>query len=242
MAGVDMVYMFSGPDSSAVESGDEALMVYRRTGCPTAVADSRSEAVKALLATHALQVILADDGLQHYALARDLEVVMYDGDLAFGSGHCLPVGPLREPLSRLQRADLVLAKGGDGEEGITLRPAGLVNLTTAESRPFSPDSLGEKVYAVAGIAAPDGFLALLAAAGFSACAHLFADHHSYSRKDFEGLGDRPIIMTEKDAVKCRDLAGVDAWYLQVDADLSPSLLEAAQQTITVFADRAVERR
>ena len=174
-----------------------------------------------------VDLIISDDGLQHYALARDLEIVMYDADSAFGNGLCLPAGPLREPLARLSSVDFVLARGSDDPvSGVTYRQDKLVNLASEEERAVSTDSIGSSVFAVAGLARPALFLAALGQLGFEVQARLYPDHHPYSAADFSGLQKKPIIMTEKDAVKCRGLVGADAWYLQVSAILPQAVVQA----------------
>ena len=213
--------------STARDCGDEALLIQRRTGCPCAVSASRPEAVRALLAAAPVQLILSDDGLQHYALARDMEIAVLDAARGTGNGFCLPAGPLREPLSRLQRVDRVLYRGSDdAESGVRYRPVALVNVASGEQRPAAPDRPGQDVHAVAGIGQPEQFFATLATLGFRAQPHAFGDHHDYSTADFSALVGKPIIMTEKDAVKCRTLAGADAWYLKIEAQLPPALTAA----------------
>jgi tetraacyldisaccharide 4'-kinase len=213
--------------SRAQDCGDEALLIHRRTGCPCAVSPSRPEAARALLAAAPVQLILSDDGLQHYALARDMEIAVLDAARGAGNGLCLPAGPLREPLSRLQGVDRVLYRGSDDpDNGVRYRAVALVNVASGEQRPVAPDRPGESVHAMAGIGQPDQFFASLAALGFQVQPHPFGDHHDYSAADFRGMADKPIIMTEKDAVKCRTLAGANAWYLQIEAQLPPALAEA----------------
>ena len=216
-----------GEHSEATDCGDEALLIYQRTACPCVVAASRSAAVRVLLENYQVDLIISDDGLQHYALARDLEIVMYDADSAFGNGLCLPAGPLREPLARLSSVDFVLARGSDDPvSGVTYRQDKLVNLASEEERAVSTDSIGSSVFAVAGLARPALFLAALGQLGFEVQARLYPDHHPYSAADFSGLQEKPIIMTEKDAVKCRGLVGADAWYLQVSAILPQAVVQA----------------
>jgi tetraacyldisaccharide 4'-kinase len=213
--------------STARDCGDEALLIQRRTACPCAVAPSRPEAVRTLLAAAPVQLILSDDGLQHYALARDLEIAVLDASRGTGNGFCLPAGPLREPLSRLRRVDRVLYRGSDDpDSGVRYRAVALVNVASEEQRPVGPGSLGECVHAVAGIGQPGQFFASLARLGFQVEPHPFGDHHDYVAADFSALADRPIIMTEKDAVKCRTLAGANAWYLKIEAQLPPGLVDA----------------
>ncbi|MCB1841622.1 MAG: tetraacyldisaccharide 4'-kinase [Halioglobus sp.] len=213
--------------STPDECGDEAMLIHRRTGCPCVTARSRAEAVRFLLTQDAVDIIVSDDGLQHYALARDMEIIVYDLYRGFGNGRCLPAGPLREPLARLAGAAWVLSRGIDANSDVPLEPECLVNLETQRSLPFSAEAVGASVYAVAGIGSPEGFMRSLQARGFTPAAKIFPDHHCFTAADFLPLQDRPIIMTEKDAVKCVGLAGSNAWFLRVSARLPERLIDDA---------------
>jgi tetraacyldisaccharide 4'-kinase len=191
------------------------------------VAPSRSAAVRVLLTSFAVDVVISDDGLQHYALARDMEIAVLDAQVGVGNGFCLPAGPLREPVARLQSVDYVLYRGSDDLlNGVRYELDCLVNLVTGERRPVSIDTVGKKIYALAGIGQPAQFITSLERFGFEVEQCVFPDHHAYSATDIAGLGDKPIIMTEKDAVKCREFVADNAWYLRIDARL-PSALPAA---------------
>lgn len=215
------------PDSDPATCGDEPLMIHRRTGAPVAVCADRTRAAQALLAAHELDVVLSDDGLQHYALARDLEIVLYDAVNAFGNGRCLPAGPLREPLARLAEADFVLARGSDtGPQDVAYSLAGIVHLHTGERLPLDAATLGSAPVAVAGLADPALFLQMLRDHGIEPAARLFPDHHRYRAADFAGLEQRTILMTEKDAVKCRSLAPANSWYAPLRVALPPGLVDA----------------
>ncbi len=223
--------------------GDEPLMIFLRTGAPVAVCRDRARAVAALLANADIDIVLSDDGLQHYGLARDLEVLLYDAARAFGNGRCLPAGPLREPLSRLAEVDFVLARGehvGPGAVEYTLGE--LVHLHTGERRPFSAAAIGAQPYAVAGVGNPGLFLAMLRTLGLQPEPCLFPDHHPYSAADFAGLEDRAILMTEKDAVKCRSLAPPNSWYAPVEATLPAELVEAVVALACRGVDQPIQRR
>jgi len=213
--------------SSAAYCGDEALLIHLRTRCPCVAAPSRVAAVRTLLRDFAVDIVICDDGLQHYALERDMEIVMYDAQRGFGNGRCLPAGPLREPPRRLAGADFVLARGStSAPDGVRYRLDGLVNLSTGEWREASPRELGAAVYAVAGIGQPDTFFDSLAELGFTPQTLVFPDHHRYRARDFAALVGKPILMTEKDAVKCRTLVGENAWYLRVSAILPEAVIAA----------------
>jgi tetraacyldisaccharide 4'-kinase len=217
-----------GADSAAAQCGDEPLLIQRRTGCPCVAAPDRPGAVRALLAETPVDLIVSDDGLQHYALARDMEIAMLDARRGIGNGCCLPAGPLREPAGRLQTVDFVLYRGSEDPAcGVSYQPDCLVNLATGERRPASPAAIGREAQAVAGIGQPEQFFAELEGLGFKIQRYPFADHHSYTPADFAGLSDQPIIMTEKDAVKCAAIAGDNAWYLVINAQLPERVVLAA---------------
>ncbi|RLQ23087.1 tetraacyldisaccharide 4'-kinase [Seongchinamella sediminis] len=215
-----------GANSSAAQCGDEPLLIHRRTGAPCVVDPDRAAAVRALLAAGPVDVVLADDGLQHYALQRDYELALLDAARGTGNGHCLPVGPLREPASRLDSVNRVLYRGGeDAASSVSYRPTAWVNVASGEERPLSAFSGGEGMVAVAGIGQPAQFFASLEALGIRCDERSFADHHQYRPQDFAPLQGSTILMTEKDAVKCRSLAGADAWYLRIEASLPPAVVE-----------------
>lgn len=213
--------------STVAECGDEPLLIYRRTGCPCVAAPSRPDAVRTLLANHAIDVVLSDDGLQHYALRRDMEIAVVDAQAGYGNGFCLPAGPLREPVSRLRSVDFLLSRGSDDPaSGVRYELDCLVNLATGEERAASPEAIGNAAYAVAGIGQPKQFFQTLSELGFQLEQRVFADHHAYRQEDFADLRDKPILMTEKDAIKCREFAGDNAWYLRINARLPQALPQA----------------
>ncbi len=218
-----------GRDSQAADCGDEPLLIFHRTGCPCVVDPDRPAAVRALLDSDPVDIVISDDGLQHYALERDLEIALLDDRVGVGNGFCLPAGPLREPEGRLGEVDFVLYRGGaDPASGFSYSPTGLVNVNTDETRALDTHSAGSRVYAVAGIGQPAQFFTLLGELGFVADERSFPDHHRYTESDFAGMADRPLIMTEKDAVKCRGLVGDNAWYLRIDARMPEPVLRAVE--------------
>ena len=206
---------------SAAQAGDEPLLIVQRTGVPLVIDPDRSRAVKALLASEPLDLILSDDGLQHYRLARDLELVLIDNARGLGNGRCLPAGPLREPAERLESVDAVLYNGAasDPQAGFafTLQPTALINLRSGERQPLDFFAPGQALHAVAGIGNPQRFFTTLEALHWRPVAHAFADHAPYSAEVLSFTPSLPLVMTEKDAVKCRDFASPDWWYLAVDA-------------------------
>ena len=221
-------YPYTVTDASAAdECGDEPLLIYRRTRCPCVVDPARATAVASLVDSFDVDVVISDDGLQHYALARSMEIVVLDAERGVGNGFCLPAGPLREPASRLRSVDYVLHRGGDDPmTGVRYQPDGLVNIRSGERRPACPESVGNRVNAVAGIGQPMQFFESLRLLGFEIEQHEFPDHHNFSPADLSGLPDRPIIMTEKDAVKCTEWAGDNAWYLSINVQVPNAVIQA----------------
>ena len=213
---------------SAAEAGDEPLMIVERSGVPLMIDPDRPRAARALLAEEPLDLLLCDDGLQHYRLARDLELVLIDAARGLGNRRCLPAGPLREPLERLDAVDACLLNGAarDGAEGFAfnLRPAALVNLASGERRALDSLPAGQAVHAVAGIGNPQRFFATLEALHWRPVPHPFADHAAYGPEDLRFSPALPLLMTEKDAVKCRGFAAADWWYLAVDGQPSPAFV------------------
>jgi len=210
-------------ETTTAEAGDEPVLIFQRTGVPVAVSPVRSDAVKALMASHALDVIVTDDGLQHYALQRDIEVVVIDGIRRFGNGWWLPAGPMRERAARLRTVDAVITNGGTamaGEISMTLEAGDAVNILTGERRDAATL---QDVVAMAGIGHPPRFFATLRDLGVSTKAEVaFADHQDYQLTQLKPLATsgQILLMTEKDAVKCRSFAEPNWWYLPVDAKIS----------------------
>jgi len=212
--------------TGASQCGDEPLLIVRRTGCPCVISPSRPDAVRTLLASFDVDLVISDDGLQHYAMARDLEIAVVDARVGLGNGFCLPAGPLREPPSRLAGVDFVIYRGStDPVNGVTYESEALVNICSGERLPVAPEGVGREIHAVAGIGQPWQFFDTLRTAGFEVEPHSFPDHHLYSATDFAGLADKPVIMTEKDAVKCAGIAGDSTWYLRISARLPRALVD-----------------
>lgn len=209
-------------DTSTVEAGDEPVLIYQRTGAAVAVSPVRREAVEALLAAGPLDIIITDDGLQHYALARDIEIVVVDGERRFGNGWWLPAGPMRERASRLSSVTAVINNGGTphpGELAMRLVPGDAVNLRSGAACPAAALT---NVVAMAGIGHPPRFFNTLKTLGVTPVNTVaFADHQQYSAQTLNALtaAGETLLMTEKDAVKVRTFADPDWWYLPVDADL-----------------------
>ena len=206
--------------------GDEPVLIATRAECPVVVHPDRVHAAH-VLEEQGVDIIVADDGLQHYRLQRDFEIVVVDGQRGFGNARPLPAGPLREPLSRLQEVDRVLVNADSPEalDGVpvdarrvnafSLRATDVVHLATGTAKPLS-GLAGERVHAVAGIGNPDRFFAMLAGAGIEIIPHPLADHAELSASDVEFADDLKVVMTEKDAVKCRHLELDEHWYVPVE--------------------------
>jgi tetraacyldisaccharide 4'-kinase len=206
-------------DSDPSLVGDEPVLLVRATDCPMVVAPDRVAAARALLAEHDCNIIISDDGLQHYALGRDIEIAVVDGERRFGNAHCLPAGPLREPARRLREVDLIVANGAAraGEFAMRVHAGEAVNLLSGERRQlheFHPRS----VRAIAGIGHPERFFAALRAAGLKFTARAFPDHHDYRPEDLASADD-VVIMTEKDAVKCRHFARDTFWAVETRTEI-----------------------
>ncbi len=233
-------------ESLAEHVGDEPLMLYQMTQCPVAVDPIRYRAALKLTQDYECDVIICDDGLQHYALHRDIEICVVDGQRKFGNGFVLPAGPLRETKGRLQSVDFTIVNGNcEHEEAIpsnadltlhrmALVPGDLVNLFDGQT--CTLEELKQKdVHAVAAIGNPERFFTLLAELGARIKQHSFSDHHSFSREDVQFNDELPVIMTEKDAVKCRQLFNGDApdnlWYLPVKATIDESFITSLTQRL-----------
>lgn len=214
--------------------GDEPVLIARRTLCPVVVGPGRVLAAKMLLAEHDCDVIVCDDGLQHYSLDRDIEIVVVDAERRLGNGRCLPAGPLRERASRLQAVDMVVINGGNkdhecnmqlvGERANQLRDPGV----SRELRHWG----GKTVHGVAGIGNPHRFFAHLRACGHVVVEHAFPDHHNFRATDLQFGDELPVMMTEKDAVKCRAFAQSSHWYVPVEASLNMQGEYRLQQLLT----------
>jgi len=227
-------------DSDPAVAGDEPVLL-ARAGFPVAVASDRVAAASALLAAYPeCNVIVADDGLQHLRLARDVEIAVIDGARGFGNGWRLPAGPLREPPARLATVDVVVALCRDGGPAPAAWPRALVMTLAGEifHRVNAPDVAagadafrGAGVHALAGIGDPERFFAQLRALGVVVVPHPFPDHHRFGAADLALPGASAILMTEKDAVKCDGLADDRCWYLPVRARVDPALVTRVEEKI-----------
>ena len=238
--------------------GDEPILIANNTDSPVIIGKNRVASIQFLLKNFDINIIICDDGLQHYKLARDLEIVMIDGERFFGNGHCLPIGPLREPINKLNTVDLIVlnnnmvdARNNEQSEQLlnnninnailnnqknkyisNLVPEKIYNLTNPSIVKTPADFGGMSVHAVSGIGNNQRFFNLLQALGIKIINHEFLDHHKYQEKDLCFNDGLPVIMTEKDAVKCIKFAKDNFWCLSVKVKFN--LEEQFNNYLTTF--------
>jgi tetraacyldisaccharide 4'-kinase len=214
-----------GADISALDAGDEPVLIARRTNCPVVVGADREADIKLLLAEQKCDVIFSDDGLQHYRLNRQAEIAVIDQTRKFGNGFCIPSGPLREPVGRLKTVDMTIANGGGSD---------ISSFAVAINKLMALDDSAEasleifkdkKIHALAGIGNPDRFFKILEDNAIDYIPHVFPDHHIYKEDDIMFNDELAVLMTEKDAVKCKVFNLNNYWYMPIDVQLS----ETAQQ-------------
>jgi tetraacyldisaccharide 4'-kinase len=221
--------------ATAASAGDEPLSIYQRTGCAVCVGPDRV-ACATLLQESGCDLLLSDDGLQHYRLGRDIEIAVIDGQRALGNGFRLPVGPLRESARRLKTIDWVVVNTPRDHFALPqlpellfvpmrIKPQSFVHLQSGALLP-ADHFKGQTLHAVAGIGNPARFYKSLQTLGITAVGRDFPDHHPYQKSDFDFAADEVVVMTEKDAVKCRAFAGENWYYLPVDAQLPDEFLVA----------------
>lgn len=221
-------------DTDPALAGDEAVLLAKRSACPVWVGRDRVAAGAALLRAHPqCDMLVSDDGLQHYRLARDIEIAVVDGGRRFGNGFFLPAGPLRESVSRLDGVDAVVINGsGIQDSGFRIRRNcyrmrlvgdTFYNLLNPDMSAGPTTFRDKRLHAVAGIGNPQRFFGHLQELGLAGVFHAFPDHHRYAAKDLQFGGADAVLMTEKDAVKCASFASERCWVLAVDADADPAL-------------------
>lgn len=220
-------------DASPADVGDEPLLLAKACAVPVVVDPVRSRGAAHLLALHPeCNVIISDDGLQHYALARDIEIAVIDGKRGLGSGWALPAGPLREPLSRLSEVDFVVLNGSwclpgpmpENAHTMVLEPQAWCPVSANQAEQTPPTK--GPVHAIAGIGHPPRFFELLAGLGYGPESHAFPDHHAYRAEDLRFEPTLPLVMTEKDAVKCAHIAPPNSWYVPIQAMLPEAFWQA----------------
>jgi tetraacyldisaccharide 4'-kinase len=210
----------------AADVGDEPIVLSRRSGCPVWVGADRMAVCRALRAANPeVDVLILDDGLQHYALRRDVEIAVVDAR-GFGNGFLLPAGPLREPPSRLRSVDAVVSHAAS-VRGYAMKLHGdtLHRMTDANDRKPASAFAGQRVHAVAGIGEPNRFFLHLGKVGIKVMPHPFADHHAFAPAELEFGDEAPVLMTEKDAVKLRRAARPNWWVLPVTAEVDAAFGE-----------------
>lgn len=235
----EVLAVFSHSDPQQV--GDEPLLLARRTTCPVFVGADRVFAGKALLAAHPeCNIIISDDGLQHYRLRRDVEIAVVDGIAGFGNGALLPAGPLREPVSCLRHVDAVVVNGKSQLSNVLalkpiemqLQPTKFYNLLDPDKVCSVANFAGKKVLAIAGIGNPQRFFQQLHHLGLEFQCKAYADHYAFQSVDFAENANDIVVMTEKDAVKCAGFAKPGFWVLPVTADIQPNLLAIVLKKLT----------
>ena len=227
------------PDSDPAQVGDEAVLLARRCQCPVVVGADRVAAGQLLLEQGHCDVVISDDGLQHYRLARDLEIVMIDGERGLGNAFLLPAGPLREGAWRLATVDFVVSTAAAFANADTqqLRLKHAINLKNPHNiKDLSNFCGADEVIAVAGIGHPQRFFRALAQQGIRARGVAFADHHAFRAQDFEQFPQHSILMTEKDAVKCAAIANENMWYVPVESYLQADFERRLREKLIALID------
>lgn len=235
---------FVQADTPASEGGDEPVML-ASAGWPVVIDPDRVRAVQHLLSHTDCNLVISDDGLQHYRLGSNVAIAVVDGARGFGNRRCLPAGPLREPVARLGDVDFVVLNGEEvggfmppiETVPMHVQPGGWLHLASGDMQPLEAGPHRGRVHAVAGIGNPSRFFASLRALGFTPVEHAFADHYRFTASDFHFDETLPILMTTKDAVKCRHLNLPDAWALQVQASVPDAFLDAVHQTLSLSRKR-----
>lgn len=223
--------LVSATDSAAVV-GDEPLLLARTSACPVVIGRDRAAALATLLAAAEVDVVLSDDGLQHYALPRTVEIAVLDAARGLGNGLCLPAGPLREPASRLAEVDFVVTNGEPAnifrpdQWHAVLQPVAWVAVASGVLQPLQQFAEGTMVHALAGIGHPQRFFGTLRELGLQVIEHPFADHHAFTPADLQFADGLPVVMTEKDAVKCAPFAPANCHALRVQMVLPAGWLDA----------------
>ena len=218
-------------NNRAAQVGDEPLLMAQRNLCPVWIGKNRVATALASLAAHPeCDVILCDDGLQHYRLQRDVEIVVVDAARQFGNQFLLPAGPLREPVARLKSVDAIVYNGGieaDSAKQFSMQLQGelFYNLLTPSQTTTAIELKGLHCHAIAGIGNPSRYFAALTKLGLSCTNHAFADHHAYRAEELNFTACDALLLTEKDAVKCAPFADARYWVLRVEAQISPALIE-----------------
>lgn len=220
-------FVFADTSSTYKDVGDEALVLAKNAGCPIVVGKKRRLAASLLIKKHPeINVIISDDGLQHYALSREVEIAVVDGLKKFGNGFCLPAGPLREPPKRLKSVDFVVVNGEGARSQWSMQTHLQDKIQgVSNGKEDTLSSLaGKKVHAVAAIGSPERFFNELKKWNIDIIPHVFPDHYCFNKDDLSFNDNHPILMTEKDAVKCHSIAPSHAWFVRQSITLSDEFL------------------
>ncbi|CAM4467293.1 MAG: Tetraacyldisaccharide 4'-kinase [Legionellaceae bacterium] len=236
------IYVTAESDPRLV--GDEPIIIAKQTHCPTAIATKRIDAAQLLLTQKNCNILISDDGLQHYSLSRTIEIAVIDNERKMGNGFLLPAGPLREPITRLKEIDFTISLGKEIFTPIfspsfcmQYVPEQLINIQMESTQCSIHDFKGKKIHVIAGIGNPDRFFKQLTELGLDIIAHSFPDHYPFTSNDFNFLEkDLPIIMTEKDAIKCRAFAKKEWWYLPVKTIISPEFETHLLKKLSEFSN------
>ena len=224
--------MYVTANANPVASGDEPLLMAKKTQLPVMVGKDRVKAAKALIKNYSVDVIVADDGLQHLALGRDIEIVMLDAKWRTGNHLMIPAGPLREPLERLNSVDLVVFKGQmEDQHHYEFTIDQIHQLNHPQKTKAVSEFRNQKVLAMAGIANPGSFFRLVSQAGMAIVKKPMADHHQFTEEDFETHDKSLVIITEKDAVKCEGLELPHVWVVKVTVQMAEKTVQAIDQLI-----------
>lgn len=227
-------------DADPAQIGDEALLIATRTQVPVAVCPDRVKAVEFLLNNYGCDIIISDDGLQHYAMGRDIEIAVLDGKRRLGNGFLLPAGPLREPAKCLKSVNFVVVNTGQprrGEYQMTLIPGDAYNIQHPEQQKPLKAFIGQTLHAVAGIGNPQRFFLGLRDHNLLIVEHAYPDHHQYKRTDINFYGSLNVIMTEKDAVKCKQMVDSRHWCLPVTAKLDEFFIDKLQARLRLCSTK-----
>ena len=215
------------------KSGDEAQML-ANLNAPLYLDKNRPRAIQNLINENDCDVILSDDGLQHYKMYRDIEIIVIDGSRRLGNGLTFPAGPLRESSKRLKTGNYIINNGGPTEDGeilMTLQPSKFVHLNTGKSYDIDKWPMHNQIHAVAGLGNPGRFFDTLSQLNFDIERHPFPDHHQFEESDLAFLDHHPIIMTEKDAARCKNFENPRIWYLTVEPKIEESFINALESRI-----------
>ncbi|MDA9614649.1 lipid A export permease/ATP-binding protein MsbA [Pseudomonadota bacterium] len=215
------------------QTGDEAQLL-SKLQIPFFIDKDRSRAARTLQEKHDCNVIISDDGLQHYKMDRKVEIAVIDGVRRLGNGMAFPAGPLREPKARLKEVDFIINNGGPTEADeilMTLNPAKFVHLNSGKRYSVDNWPMHKQVHAVAGVGNPNRFFDLLSRLGFEFDKNPFPDHHKYNKRDLYYLDHLPILMTEKDAAKCKHFNNSKIWYLSIEAKIESQFIDRLEEKI-----------